>query len=258
VEISQYFFKANSLQEKGIPFVTVSITQVKGSAPQDLGAKMIVTEEGLDFGTVGGGKVEAHCINFAKELLESDTLAITKTWNLQRDIGMTCGGEVTFFFEVSMKTNPWSIAVFGAGHISQELCRLLIKMDCHVNVIDNRKEWLDKLPEDKNLTKHHFLEMKDALTIIDENSFVALMTMGHAYDVPILNEALTNHRFPYLAVIGSKSKRNRMEVELKELGLSQEKVDSFICPIGEDFGSNHPVEIAISISAQLLRHRDID
>lgn len=258
MEISKYFDRAIELKNTSTSFVTVSITGIKGSAPQDLGAKMIVTEKGLDFGTIGGGKVEAHCIKYAIELMTSDKLAISETWNLQRDIGMTCGGEVSFFFEVSRVENPWEVTVFGAGHISQELCRLLIKLDCHVTVIDNRKEWLDKLPESKNLTKLHKTEMKEALILINPNSYVAMMTMGHAYDVPILHEALSNFHFPYLAVIGSKSKRNRMEEELKELGLSSERVKDFICPIGEDFGSNHPVEIAVSVVGQLIRYRDMD
>jgi xanthine dehydrogenase accessory factor len=256
VEISKYFDRAVELKDNKQAFVTVSITGLKGSAPQDLGAKMIVTDSGLDFGTVGGGKVEAHCIKYAQELISTDKLAASETWNLQRDIGMTCGGEVSFFFEVSRAENPWEIAVFGAGHISQELCRLLIKLDCHVTVIDNRREWLDKLPEHKNLFKIHNVEMKEVLKDLSPNTYVAMMTMGHAYDVPILNEALSKHNFPYLAVIGSKSKRNRMEAELKEMGLTENRIKNFICPIGEDFGSNHPVEIAVSITGQLLRFRD--
>jgi xanthine dehydrogenase accessory factor len=35
-----------------------------------------------------------------------------------------------------------------------------------------------------------------------------------------------------------------------------DRIDRLICPIGEPIGNNQPVEIAISITAQLLKHRD--
>jgi xanthine dehydrogenase accessory factor len=43
-------------------------------------------------------------------------------------------------------------------------------------------------------------------------------------------------------------KRNRLEQELQR--------KDFHCPLGEDFGSNAPAEIALSMIAQLLRERD--
>jgi xanthine dehydrogenase accessory factor len=77
--------------------------------------------------------------------------------------------------------------------------------------------------------------------------------MGHSTDLPILAEILKTKSLPYLGVIGSKAKRNVIEKELAELGIDSK---AFICPIGEDIGSNSPSEIAISITAQLLKYRD--
>jgi xanthine dehydrogenase accessory factor len=81
-----------------------------------------------------------------------------------------------------------------------------------------------------------------------------LMTMGHAFDLPILEEALKKNHFPFLGVIGSKIKRVNLEKDLKARGVQGPM--SFYCPLGEDFGSNAPIEIALSMTAQLLRHRD--
>ncbi|MBE8221993.1 MAG: xanthine dehydrogenase accessory protein XdhC [Bdellovibrionales bacterium] len=255
---SKYLNQAMLLNQNGVKFVTVSITSIKGSAPQDIGAKMIVTKKGLDFGTVGGGKVEAHCINYAKDLLLKDSVkSISTTWNLQKDIGMTCGGEVSFFFEVLRPVSPWQIVIFGAGHISQELSRLLLRLDCNLTVVDNRKEWLEKIPNNQKLTKIYKKEMSEALDVIDDKSYIALMTMGHSYDVPIIYEALKNYNFPYLAVIGSASKKIKIKSELKDKGLSDLLISKMICPIGEKIGSNHPAEIAVSVTAQLLKYRNI-
>lgn len=236
------------------PNVVVTLTNVRGEAPQDVGARMIVTKDGIAFGTIGGGKIEAHCLKLASEFLisEEKVQAQSHTWNLQKDIGMTCGGEVTVFFETNTNTETFDIAIFGAGHISQELTRILLHLDCNLTVIDNRKEWIDKLPTHSKLKTIHSENMADEVSKLSKDSYVALMTMGHASDVPILKEALTNSNFPYLGVIGSEQKRNRMEGELIERGVSKEKLKDFYCPMGLDIGNNSPGEISISIISQIL------
>lgn len=252
--------KMSSLIDADESFVIITMTKVRGSAPQDVGAKLILGESGILFGTVGGGKIENHCIEEGKKLLAKKEYCapLSYTWNLQKDIGMTCGGEVSLLFETYTKKSKWNIAIFGAGHISQDLTRTLLNLNCELKVIDNRKEWLAKLPEHPRLTIVHNEEMKNEIAPLEDNTFVALMTMGHAKDVPILFEALTTRNFPYLGVIGSRAKRNTMERELKEMGLSEKLIKSFTCPVGEDIGSNSPPEIAISITAQLLKRRDKD
>ena len=247
------------LKNSNTPLVVVTLVGIRGSAPQDLGAKIILTKDGLVYGTVGGGKIEAHAINFGinKILLNSESLQKqSHTWNLQKDIGMTCGGEVTMLFEKEASESSWNIAIFGAGHVSQELTRALIRLDCQLTVIDNRKEWLDKLPKHHKLNTLHKTSMKDAVSTLAKNTYIISMTMGHSYDVPILYEALSKHSFPYVGVIGSKAKRNSMSVELKKLGLAQEKLEQMICPIGQKIGTNDPAEISISVIAQLLKARD--
>ena len=256
--LEQFCEKFLSLAKEDKNFVVVTMTKVLGSAPQNIGAKMIIGDSGILFGTVGGGKIENHCIEEAIRILNLAvyTSPSSHTWNLQKDIGMTCGGEVSFLFESYNQGSRWNIAIFGAGHISQELTKTLLNLNCYLKVIDNRKEWLDKLPAHPRLTIIHSEQMKDEVQSLADNTFVALMTMGHAKDVPILYEALSTRQFPYLGVIGSKSKRNVMEKELKDMGLDDLQVKSFICPLGEDIGSNSPAEISISITAQLLKYRD--
>lgn len=251
-------FAAEFLELKKIQkdFVVVTITNTRGSAPQDLGARMIVTSDGLHFGTIGGGKVENHCLEFARDLLGTTETKTAKTWNLQKDIGMTCGGEVSFLFENESATSVWNIVIFGAGHVSQQLTRTLLNLNCQLTVIDNREEWLAKLPKHPKLKIIHNTSMQDEVKSLPENSYVVSMTMGHAKDVPILKEALLNKKFPFLGVIGSKSKRNAMTKELVEMGVSHSLLDRLICPIGEPIGTNDPAEIAISITAQLLKYRD--
>ena len=252
------FFEAlNDLLADDVPLVTVTVVDTIGSVPQDRGAKMIVTAAGLKFGTVGGGKVETKAIMEAQQMLAGADAETTKfaQWNLQKDVGMTCGGVVKLYFE-SHNVGRWRVVVFGAGHVANALVNLLVHVDCHVTCIDPRQEWLDKLPASPKLTKVRSDDMPSLVKTIPDDAFVVLMTMGHSTDKPILIEILRTRTFPYLGVIGSDAKAAVLRRDIAEAGLPEEAKRAFFCPIGLDLGSNHPYEIAVSVVAQMIRTRD--
>ncbi len=252
------FFEAlNELMAAELPLVAVTVVDAVGSVPQDRGAKMIVTAEGLRFGTVGGGKVETKAIGDAQRMLAGEETETTKfaQWNLQKDVGMTCGGVVKLYFE-SHNVGRWRIWVFGAGHVANALINILIHLDCHVTVVDPRQEWLEKLPTSPKLTRIRSDDMPSLVKTIPGDAFVALMTMGHTTDKPILVEILRTRTFPYLAVIGSDAKAAVLRRDIGEAGLPEEAKRAFFCPIGLDLGSNHPYEIAVSAVAQMIQVRD--
>src|SRR5687768_7566265 len=149
------FFEAESeLVQSGVPFVAVTVVDTLGSTPQDRGAKMLVTDEGRRFGTVGGGKIEARAIQEAQQLLRDDAAPKTRffQWSLEKDIGMTCGGIVRVYFE-AFNVTRWNIVVFGAGHVANALVDILAKLDCRVTCYDPREEWLSKIPDAPRLRK---------------------------------------------------------------------------------------------------------
>ena len=80
------------------PCMVITIVNFKGSIPQEIGARIIVDSYGLQFGTIGGGKVEAKAIELARQLLDTEDKYFFAEWNLQKDVGMTCGGVVGLFF----------------------------------------------------------------------------------------------------------------------------------------------------------------
>ena len=253
-----YLQSLNDLLTSRTPSVSVIMVDATGSTPQDRGSKMLVTQAGLHFGTVGGGRVEFRAIETAQAMLEEhNPNQVTRfmEWNLQKDIGMTCGGVVKLYFEV-FNVHPWVIAVFGAGHVSNVLIPMLLNLDCQIICLDTRREWLDKLPTSIKLKAVPSGDLPREVEAISKDAFVLLMTQGHATDRPILQKLLERGQQPYLGVIGSKSKAAVLRRELKEAGLSEEKCGQFICPLGLNIGSNLPYEIAISITAQLLEVRD--
>jgi len=246
-----------ALENEGVPFVLVTLVDALGSTPQDAAAKMLVTAKGLHSGTVGGGKVEAAALSLASELLaKADGKSRFVSWTLKGDVGMTCGGSVKFYFEPHFGPGTWTIAVFGAGHVSQALLPVLAPLPCRITVVDSRPEWLDKLPRAPNVTIIHSLSPESIVPTLPDKAFLLAMTMGHATDRPVLRRALMERNFPYVGVIGSAAKAEILRSELIAEGVPPGRASEFHCPVGLDFGTNHPHEIAISIAAQLLSERD--
>jgi xanthine dehydrogenase accessory factor len=253
-----YIEKLAELSKSGRPFVSVTMVEAVGSTPQDTGTKMLVDGSGLVFGTVGGGKVEQQAIGVAQQMLRERSAPMSQLveWNLQRDVGMTCGGVVKLFFE-AYNHAAWRIVIFGAGHVAQALVRCLLEMECQIVCVDPRSDWLDRLPTSAKLEKFHTQHMPDYVARLSDSDFVLCMTMGHATDRPILEALFRQSRQPaYLGVIGSQAKRKVMLRELADAGVAPAAADQFRCPIGLPLGSNQPGEIAISIAAELIQTRD--
>ncbi len=242
----------------GRAFVVVTMVNSRGSTPQEVGARMIVNGDGYFSGTIGGGKLEMVAILKAQECLaQKQKTPLFAEWNLQTDLKMSCGGLVCLFFEIYNPETIWKIVIFGAGHVSQELVRVLLRLDCQIQCLDSRSEWLAKLPQDPRLRMELVEHLPDYVYKLSEDSFLVLATMGHATDLPILEEVLKTKNFQYVGVLGSDLKALKMRKYLLNLGLTVKKTESFFCPIGENIGNNTPAEIAISVTAQLLKIRGL-
>jgi xanthine dehydrogenase accessory factor len=79
-----------------------TIIRRHGSAPRGLGAKCLVDEHGILWGSVGGGPLEAEVIRRAKLVLEKSTPEVLKFRLDNTDIaqyGMICGGNVDILLE---------------------------------------------------------------------------------------------------------------------------------------------------------------
>ncbi len=246
------------LHRHGTPHVMVTLLATRGEAPSFVGAKAVISDCGLVAGTIGGGKVESRVITHAKEwLLDNEKIPPQIiTWNLQTDIGMTCGGECTFLFE-KFRPQSWEIAVFGAGHVSQALVRALLNLDCRVHCFDSRQEWIDRLPVSDQLVAKVVAVPAEVVACLKPGTFFVIMTQGHATDVPVLAELYAHHaEIAYVGAIGSDLKARKLKSELAAKGISAGRLDSLRCPVGLPIGNNSPAEIAISICAELIQVRD--
>jgi len=246
------------LQNAETPYCTVTIVDARGSIPQEVGASAVFGREGLLFGTIGGGRVELRCGEQAREMLSREAGARTlfERLNLHRDVGMTCSGEVALYYELHRPEDRWNVVVFGAGHVSQKLCRFLVELDCNTVCVDTRIEWLAQLPKSDRLEIRHVASFPDGVDSVRPGAAVVVMTMGQSTDAPIL-EALAQFEgaIPFLGVIGSASKASIMRRHLLHSGVPPTFVDRISCPIGEKLGDNTPAEIAAAVLSELVKTR---
>lgn len=79
----------------------VTVANVRGSAPREAGARMVVAPDGRFRGTIGGGELEWRAIGAAREALARDTPAASLSrFALGPDLGQCCGGSVRVMNEV--------------------------------------------------------------------------------------------------------------------------------------------------------------
>src|SRR5689334_2482860 len=110
-----------ALRRERQPGVLVTVTAVRGHAPREAGAKMVVGERRC-WGTIGGGNLEESAVRRARELLSAETGAggpetatVSLTERAPARYGVQCcGGEVTLLYE-PLRPVP-AVAVFGVGH----------------------------------------------------------------------------------------------------------------------------------------------
>lgn len=86
------------LLKKVGPVVRVLVAEVKGSAPRDVGASMLVWREGCR-GTIGGGALEYQAIERARALITSQERSFVSRHPLGPELGQCCGGHVSLVTE---------------------------------------------------------------------------------------------------------------------------------------------------------------
>ncbi len=79
------------------PAVLVTVAGIRGSAPREIGAKMIVTETET-IGTIGGGQLEYQCTRVAVDLFDDRQMSL-RSFPLGASMGQCCGGVVEILFE---------------------------------------------------------------------------------------------------------------------------------------------------------------
>lgn len=148
-----------------------------------------------------------------------------------------------------------TVYIFGAGHVGERVAQLAGVVDFSVVVIDDRAEFADpaRMPDADRILVTEFPGCMANLAV-DEDSYIVIVTRGHAHDRTVLSQAL---RTPagYIGMIGSRRKTKLIFDSLLADGFSQADLDRVRAPIGLPIGGETPQEIAVSILAEMIQVR---
>ncbi|MBQ0079295.1 MAG: XdhC family protein [Eubacterium sp.] len=81
------------------PLILATIVKRDGSAPRDVGTKMVIRQDGTIVGTVGGGWIEAGVIKKACEMFEEGKANGLYEMEKDSENAMLCGGFETVYLE---------------------------------------------------------------------------------------------------------------------------------------------------------------
>lgn len=244
------------------PGVLVTLLVVRGHAPREAGAKMVVGAVG-QWGSIGGGNLEATALDRARSMLAAgapvpEQFDLVLGHRTPGDHGaQCCGGTVTVVLE-PLPVMP-AMAVFGVGHVGLELARILARQDLDLHLVDSRADRLSAEvlgPLQDAVARIHLHpapEPAQVLAQLPTGTHVLILTHDHAQDLVLCDAALRIDRLGSIGLIGSAAKWRRFAGRLTEQGHPPEALARIRTPIGlPEVPGKVPASIAVSIAAEML------
>jgi xanthine dehydrogenase accessory factor len=251
------------LRHDGQPGVLVTVVEVRGHAPREAGAKMVVSRE-YTWGSVGGGNLEATAVVRARELISSEAvepeiLELQLNPHARGEHGRQCCGGVVKVLLEPLAVRP-VVALFGVGHVGYELARILSRLPIQLLLVDSRAEQLDRvrladvIDGAAEVGIYHTLLGEQVLEQLPRGAHVVIMTHDHAEDYALCDAALRlNRPLGGIGLIGSAAKWTRFQAQLAAAGHSPEIISRITCPIGQPgITGKDPAVIAVAVAAALL------
>lgn len=226
-------------------------------------------EENERLGLPCGGRITL----LLQRLTEVDTPWVTSVLSalderrcIERHVELTTGatslGSVAHFTSLELSTRRLRqcfgprtrMLLVGSGQLAHSLAELGIAMDYEVIVTDPRQQFLDQwhgpvvqlvqgMPDDV---------IRDLAS--DQHSVIITLTHDPRIDDMALMEALGTNAW-YVGALGSTRTTQKRLVRLRQLDVPEEQIARLHAPVGLDIGSKTPIEIAVSIMAELTQLR---
>jgi xanthine dehydrogenase accessory protein XdhC len=253
--------------------VLVRIATAEGSTPREAGATMIVTAL-RSAGTIGGGQLEFHCLDIAREMLAGGETARRLDIPLGPQMGQCCGGRVSVTLEratlahaealraeeAAARSSRPAVLIFGAGHTGRALARTLAPLPLAVTLIDDRDEEVLGLPAE--IARLRLDDPEGAIAAAPAGAGFIVLTHSHALDYRLTEAALLRDDAAYVGMIGSATKRARFAASFRRRHPASPALARLTCPIGgNDVDDKRPEVIAALTAAELVRcllaHRQV-
>jgi xanthine dehydrogenase accessory factor len=225
----------------------VTVIHATGAWHQQIGAQMLVCEDGAATGTPGLGDALEPIIR------EAALAAMRAGEPGVKEYAGPAGCVAEVFFDPFLPRPE--LIIVGAGHIAVPLAQLAASLDFEVTVIDDRASFANK--ERFPWASQIFVGGAEAALRglrITPRSHLVLVTRAHSHDVEALR-AVIDSEAAYIGMIGSQRRIWAVYKLLHDEGVAAEKLTRVRAPIGLDLGGMTPAEIALCIMAEIVMLR---
>jgi len=238
-----------ALEQAGTPCVLATLCRAGGSVPAPVGARLLLAGDGRQWGTVGGGALEATVLEHARALMGgggSEWLHLPLS-----EQGQCCGGMVELLLE-SFGGGP-VLHVLGAGHVGQELARVLEGTRLRLCLVDPREEWIARpgLPTGVHAHPMEALAYVKGLAGDRSRELLLILTHSHELDLEVLR-SLAGRPWGWIGLIGSRNKWRSFRTTLEREGVASAWLDGVSCPVGDSRTGKAPREVAIALAREAL------
>ncbi len=147
------------------------------------------------------------------------------------------------------------LIIAGAGHVGCALARLAARLDFETTVLDDRADFANRprFPDAAAILVGPIAATLAEMQLT-QRDYVVLVTRGHKHDEEAL-AAVIEKSPAYLGMIGSRRKVALIFHDLRDMGVSKQRLEEVHAPIGLPIGSRTVEEIATSIAAELVQVR---
>ena len=147
--------------------------------------------------------------------------------------------------------------IVGGGHCALALSKLMCNMDFYIHVYEERTG-LNTIEENLFAHEKHIVTSYAALDSLipnGDNVYVVIMTFGYRSDDNAVRALLGKH-FKYIGLLGSKKKIEKMFEDYQSEQMDTSLLKKIKAPIGIFIKSESVEEIAVSIAAEIILHKN--
>lgn len=236
---------------RGEDAVVATVIRAERSVPRHVGSKMLVRRDGTTVGSVGGGGLEARCIEAAGEVIAAGECR-RLSFDLTGADGL-CGGEVEVFVEPLLTRAP--LVVVGMGHVGRALLDVSRHLPFRFLGVDDRPEFLEGLDAVETLNAApadfaaHFVPTARTVIILCNRNHTL---DGEALEAVFRAEKAAGVTCAFLGLVGSRTKAAHIAQRFADDPGDAARFRQVSVPVGLDIGAETPHEIAVSILGEVL------
>ena len=245
--------EACRLRQERVDCVLATVVRAESPTSAKAGARALVLADGRIRGWIGGGCAEPAVLETARQCLQDGRarlIRVSPAAPARPIAGMThfpshcqSGGTLDIFIE-PLKASP-TLWIYGASPAAEALAQLSACLGFAVTgwTASRDRPDLFKPAAPGEKCKPDFAP-----------DFAVVATQGQS-DLPALTAAIEAEA-PYIGFIASRRKGKKIQQALLKKGVAKGRVAAIRIAVGIDIGAETPREIALSVLAALVAHKN--